>query len=449
MNLIGLNDGIETIEELQIELEEIILSFPKKHQKKLYEVFQNIAESHFNAGLEHSFQEEKNFVSNFKILIEKLAAKATGSLEAIEAQYQEQFAEEPDTKLKGAMGRTMPVAPERTQIEKAVEDTLISVFFDAAFCAEDIAEKAHRREMLQNFLFDCVTGVIELGPLIDKKSGNILEEFRKTDYAELEPFFNELLQKVPQGSGAGSWGPAELGLSIIGSPVKKAEKGDLSLGDRKVELKASRDPKAGARINTPAIGSGKSGAGNYTIAWDAYTEPFGFTYNKSGRTRKVEYDRLFKKNKKEVPGISCISYTNFGPTLINKVLNPAIRANRVPVSRTRQFLTDVALSAVIAEFRPAGKKLFDPRQAMNRDRTINGEGFIAQYLHMLLTFYAETDDVEEILIINPVSGNFQVVDARDPETLQRKLESGEIVMGSTYIDFSDSQSRASPQLGTY
>ena len=45
--------------------------------------------------------------------------------------------------------------------------------------------------------------------------------------------FNELLGKVPSGSGAGSWGPAELALSVVGTSVEKAEKGDLNISWRK------------------------------------------------------------------------------------------------------------------------------------------------------------------------------------------------------------------------
>jgi len=432
------------------EINQLLYGFNGPQKRQLKKLFLKLAKTRFKEGQEQSFEDEKAFIESFKILIEKLAAKATGTLEAIEAQYQEQFTEEPDTKIKGVLGRTMPAAPEYTQIEKAVQDTLRSVFFNAAFGSNTLDEQREDRTLLTDFLAACEDGILELGPLIDKKSGNILEEFRKTKYAKLEPFVNELLQKVPSGSGAGSWGPAELGLSIVGTPVKKADKGDLCLGDgRKIELKASRDPKSGARINTPAIGSGRSGESNYTKAWNKFTKDFGFSYKKTSRSRAVLYAHDFIKGKKLIPGHRSITFTNFGPTVINKVLNPAIILHDPTRNEIKEFLTDVALSSVLEEYKPLGRKLFRAAKVVKRNKTIDGAAFVAEYLHMLLSFYALTDEIEEIVIINPISGNYEVVDATDTDTLKDKLESGEIILGSTYIDFSDSQSKASPQLGIY
>ena len=58
---------------------------------------------------------------------------------------------------------------------------------------------------------------------------------------------------------------------------------------------------------------------------------------------------------------------------------------------------------------------------------------------MLYEIYKTVDQKEKLLIINPVSGNYKVID--DAQDLDN------VVYGSTIIDFSDTQAKASPQVG--
>lgn len=380
------------------------------------------------AGAEDEFQGEKEFAAEFGQAIKRIAAKATGTLEALEAHYKTQGIDVD--------------APDQTQVEKAVEDTLHSVFASAAYGAETRKEKTKTRKMLQSFLNDCVKGVIELGPLMDQKQGNIIEAFKSTKYAELTDFFNELLGKVPAGSGAGSWGPAELALSVVGTPVNKAEKGDLNIGgNRKIELKASRKAKSGGRVNTPAIGTGNSGKG----AYDAAFAPFAKQLRIPIKGRNVEYTRKLKTGKVSK---KALKYTSWGPSLINMVINPAIQKSDIPRSEVINFVREVALAPVVEDHKKDGKKLFKAGKTVRRDGTIDDKAFVAEYLNMVMGFYAETDGVEEVLVINPITGNFHVVDARDMSTIHDKIESGDLQLSSTYLDFTDTQSKASPQIGT-
>lgn len=380
------------------------------------------------AGAEEEFQGEKEFAAEFGQAIKRIAAKATGTLEALEAHYKTQ-------------GINVD-APDQTQVEKAVEDTLHSVFGSAAYGAETRKEKFKTRKLLQNFLNDCVKGVIELGPLMDQKQGNIIEAFKKTKYAELTDFFNELLGKVPAGSGAGSWGPAELALSVVGTPVNKAEKGDLNIGgNRKIELKASRKAKSGGRVNTPAIGTGNSGKGEYDAAFAPFAKKVGIKLN----GRNVEYTIKLKTGKLSKKSLK---YTSWGPSLINKVINPAIQKSDIPRSEVINFVRNVALAPVIADHKKDGQKLFKAAEVVRKDGTIDDKAFVSEYLNMVMGFYAETDGVEEVLVINPVTGNFHVVDARDTSTIHDKIASGDLQLSSTYLDFTDTQSKASPQIGT-
>lgn len=408
----------------------------KKFLDSAYQRMETLVSRSKEAGAEEEFQGEKEFAAEFDKLIQSIAAKATGTLEALQAHYEQQARENPDKEKRDVK------APNQTQVEKAVADTLRSVFSGPAYSAETREEKVETRNMLKTFLNDCVKGIIKLGPMLDKGQGNIIEEFKKTKYKGLTEFFNELLGKVPSGSGAGSWGPAELALSVVGTPVNKAEKGDLNIGgNRKIELKASRKAKSGGRVNTPAIGTGNSGKGEYDKAFKPFAKDLGLKVI----GRNIEFI-VQTKTKGKVK--KRLKYTTWGPTLINNVINPAIKKKDIDRSKVIQFVKDVAVAPVIEDHKEDARASFDAKKVVREDSTIDDKAFVAEYLNIAMGFYAETDGVEEVLVINPVTGNFHVVDARKMDTLHDKIANGDIQLSTTYLDFTDTQSKASPQIGT-
>lgn len=409
----------------------------KKFLDSAYQRMETLVSRSKEAGAEEEFQDEKTFAADFDKLVKNIAAKATGTLEALQAHYEQQAQESPDREMRDVK------APDQTQVEKAVEDTLKSVFSGPAYSAETREEKVKTRNMLKNFLSDCVKGIIELGPLLDKGQGNIIQEFKKTEYGDLTGFFNELLGKVPSGSGAGSWGPAELALSVVGTPVNKADKGDLNIGgNRKIELKASRKAKSGGRVNTPAIGTGNSGKGEYDKAFKPFAEALGLRI----KDKQVEFVANLKKGKT----LKRIKYTTWGPTLINDAINPAIEKKNINRDTVVKFVEDVAIAPVIEDHKKDGRASFNADKVVSTSGapTIDDKAFVAEYLNMVMGFYAETDGVEEILVINPVTGNYHVIDARKMDTLHDKVSEGDIELSTTYLDFTDTQSKASPQIGT-
>lgn len=408
----------------------------QKFLESAYQRMESLVSKSKEAGAESEFQSEKEFAADFDKLIKSVAAKATGTLEALQSHYEQQAQESPDREMRDVK------APNQTQVEKAVEDTIRSVFSGPAYSAETRKEKIKSRTILKNFLGSCVKGIIKLGPMLDKGQGNIIEEFKKTKYGDLTEFFNELLGKVPSGSGAGSWGPAELALSVVGTPVNKAEKGDLNIGgNRKIELKASRTATKGGRVNTPALGTGNSGKGEYDKAFKPFAEKLGLKVTGG----VIQYIKQTKTRGKK---ITRIKYTSWGPSLIDNVLNPAIKKKDIDQSTVIKFVESVAVAPVIEDNKKEARVSFNARRVVKDDATIDSKAFVAEYLNMAMGFYAETDGVEEILVINPVSGNFHVVDARKMDTLHDKIADGEIELGSNYIDFTDTQSKAGPQIGT-
>ena len=68
---------------------------------------------------------------------------------------------------------------------------------------------------------------------------------------------------------------------------------------------------------------------------------------------------------------------------------------------------------------------------------------------MLFDLYRQTDDVEQIMVLNPITGSFRILD--EPKDMYSATEPQEganhIQFGTTAIDFNDSQGKASPQIG--
>ena len=112
-----------------------------------------------------------------------------------------------------------------------------------------------------------------------------------------------------------------------------------------------------------------------------------------------------------------------------------------------QFLNELATAAINV---PAGGEIkFNFSGAVAEDGTVIPNGFRKEYLRVILSYYNKIEGVNDILIINPGNGNFNVVDATDVDSIMQKLKDKTLGTGTTIINFGDSQAKLSPQLGVY
>ena len=89
----------------------------------------------------------------------------------------------------------------------------------------------------------------------------------------------------------------------------------------------------------------------------------------------------------------------------NPVLNLFIKRKNIDKNEIIDFVRNVAL-VPLDEYKDRGRELFNAEKTVNADSTINGKSFVAEYLNMVMQFYVETDEVEEVLIISPMVGNY-------------------------------------------
>ena len=219
--------------EIIAELENDVKDLKKTHAEEV-------------KGAEFTQRGKRREVENPALL--SLAGKVTGTLEAIEEHYKKQAEQ---AKEDGSTNIEVKTAPP----VDAVTREIITIFDGTLEKLRDQTKSAKEYNALNKLLLDfikaSIDGVVPLKELLSKGSGNILNEVPDGKWGKLKEngFIKSLMAMKPAGSGAGKWGPGEVGLAVLGSPVNKMGKGDLNVDGKKFELKASASPKSGGRIN--------------------------------------------------------------------------------------------------------------------------------------------------------------------------------------------------------
>ena len=114
------------------------------------------------------------------------------------------------------------------------------------------------QDEIKDFLQACVDGkVINMLRLISVNKGNV-KNFVNPNYQKVfDIFVKENIFSYSPGSTSGAIGPGEMALSMMGNPAEKGKKGDLKIGDKEVEIKAS--DRTGGRFNSKALAKATTG----------------------------------------------------------------------------------------------------------------------------------------------------------------------------------------------
>ena len=440
---------------------------PMNVQKKLLNNFmkgryKEVIKDIYETASDDVHQDTLGYESEQGDAIALLAGKVTGTLEKIKDHYNH----------KAALFKKQMIAPE-TPEEKAaqaeeiaqIEKTLSRSQPNTSAIADEIKtlvtgtlewwkrkhkEKKAREEFNKEslkFIRACEVGIIDLGDLLNKGSGNFIDEIPdEYSWVRETKLVDQLLKLKPSGSGAGNWGPGEMGLAILGKPVNKdSTKGDLVVGDKKFELKASASAKSGGRINTEAVMVGKDGQVDFLKAWDAFSAklaPGSIVLD----GEKIAFANLEDKPKNIRS--KNITRTSIGPTWI-AIVNGALKRSKVSSAEVSSFLGEVLTAPISPSYKDKVK--YNTSSMVTTEGgfpQIDDKELLGDYLRQVLEFYNQTDEVEDILVVNPSDGHFEVINATDSKGLQKKINTGAIQTSTTWIDFADKQSKATPQLGT-
>jgi hypothetical protein len=377
--------------------------------------------------------------------IAELAGKVTGTLEAIEAHYKKQAELAKNETGEEATEIVIKEAPPMDAVTKEIVTIMDGTLEGLRDDPETADEYNALNKKILEFLKASKKGVVPLADLLNKGSGNIIDEVDDGKWGMLKEngFIKSLMAMKPAGSGAGSWGPGEVGLAVLGTPVNKMGKGDLNVGGKKFELKASASPKSGGRINaSKAIKKGADGQGDFMKAWESFSPNLDID-QKGNEIIARKDDALPPRSGKK------IKVTSIGKTWV-AIVNAALARSNVRESELGAFLQDVLRAPINDAYK--NKVKFNNSRLLTSNEEgraqISGAGLLSEYIGECMKLYNETDGVEDILVINPSDGHFEIINALDNAGIESKVQSGAIQTSTTWIDFDDPQMLATPQLGT-
>ena len=372
------------------------------------------------------FQQRAGIRMELQKAINLIAGKVNGTLEQLEQQYKKQKKDDINVKIK--------TSPGDEKIRSAISIVLVGLITTYKAKYTDEKEFNQFEKLIFNFLNASKQGIIPLGSLVDAGSGNIKDAVLKTKFKTLSTigFIDDLLDQMPARTG-GAWGPGELGLAILGSPVSKGDKGDIVVGNKKIEIKASNDPTKGGRVNTVAVKAGKAGKAEAKIAIGNFFSKIGqkFDGKTIGATKTGKLVNAYNVN--------VVSWLN--------AINQKISQTKASRQDVITFLDEISTAALNVPAK--GEIKFDYSRAVADDGTIIGNELRREYLRVILGYYNSIEGVNDILIINPGNGNFNVIDATDVDSIMQKLKDGVLGTGTSVINFGDPQAKLSPQLGVY
>ena len=388
------------------------------------------------AGSEEQIKADRDFNKKIDALVEKLVAKIQGSMEALNSAYEENSRRGEDVNSE----KPKKIA-ETTALQQQIKLGISGSFKTLHL---EYGENPKEYKLKQKQVLDFMTAASESGIFTfeslltagtDKKA-NIFSLIPE-QYREISNIVGQKLLSLTAGTGAGSWGPGEMGLCIMGSPVRKAsKKGDLIIGDKAVELKASRDADAGARLNTDVLLNGSSRLGEYrNIMADL------------AKKVKLKYDDLLKYpivRKGKVTGYGQLKSLNTFGSKTTGVLNMHVfRKLKDP-----QFTLSILEQVVKLVLKPEAHKFVTSKKlsfAVNQQTgEIEFTKFMEAYISILWDCYHAFDSVDALMVINPITGSYVI--STSSKNLIKQIQAG-VVKASGGIDFGDKQSKASPQLG--
>jgi hypothetical protein len=386
---------------------------------------------------QEEFTAGKDIKDQLKAAAIALASKISGTLNAVAAGYNEQIRDgDPQAPKRKA------VSPKEINVE--LIDLIDGIFNKPVGQANTIQQRDNISKKVLDFMKRCQTGIIDLKAKIAEGKGVITSGIGDEDQEILDMLENALMKAKP-GKTAGNWGPGELGLAILGTPVNKGSKGDLDVGGEMIELKASQNPKKGGRFGSTALQRGVDGKSDYTEALRNLLTTAGYNPKQLLDKSNPRYIGTIPAAKGKT---KTVSHLSFGQTFIDAGLNPKIK-DRVSQADTLNFLEMVAISCITQEYKTTIKTKTLFASCANSDGTINLPLFNLKYSQMLYSLYQKTDEVGKIMVLNPLTGAYRIL--KGPNDLATATKSdgknAPVQFSTVTIDFSDSQGKASPQIG--
>jgi hypothetical protein len=327
-------------------------------------------------------------------------------------------------------------------------------------------------EDIKQFLQACVDGkVLNMTRVIDTPRGN-LKQFVNGQYSKVfDAFIKENIFSYSPGTTSGAIGPGEMALSMMGNPAEKGKKGDLKIGKREIEVKASA--KTGGRLNSKKFAKATTGWAAWSAGINAIMQTADesrtigqgqkdgtvkqisiqdwsgkeYNYNKAKKTSK-EGSRYnwsptgFRKLNEEV-----LRYSNFDLTFklfrnaidgsqnqkglvqnYDELNKPATNTEGTPNEHHKPFNPDALIAAAVKE------------SGQGDGKTIDFDKITPAFTKIAYASYHLADGITEIMLLNTSTLDYTMI--KDAEDFRQQMVGGNISAGS--FSWNDDQQTATP-----
>jgi hypothetical protein len=330
-----------------------------------------------------------------------------------------------------------------------------------------LAAREKKKLLVKQFMEQCKTGIIDFNDIIDNNGAHstidqLVEKRDEEIYYEIR---DEIFVAVPSTT-AGAWGPGEVGLSLLATPVTKGSIGDLAVmtktGLVEVELKGMQSAKAGGRFNSNGVAKAKDAAKDFRKAINtAYEQLSEIIISGNGKKAIGDIGSTFRIVSNQKTGATKAKRPEtFDLEAIDNIWNPrlVVPASRIDPVATQLIMTELlremAEAAVLDEGKQFAREPIDQmvRDVRNIFRAAEGEGFELNFLgiqanisKILYSVYSGVDKKGVIMYFNTKTSNYYIV--QGPQDMYDRLLTGKLKTGNAIIDFAAGQSPASPQVG--
>ena len=305
---------------------------------------------------------------------------------------------------------------------------LRSVFEPPVRNQRELASREKKKLLVKQFMEQCKTGIIDFNDIIDNNGSHstidgLVEKRDEEIYYEIR---DDIFNAVPSTT-AGAWGPGEVGLSLLATPVTKGSVGDLAVmtpnGKVEVELKGMQAAKQGGRFNSNGVAKAKDAAKDFRKAVNtAYDQLSEIINSGQGKNAIGDIGSTFRMVSNQKTGATKAKRPEtFDLEAIDNIWNPrlVVPASRIDPVATQLIMTELlremANAAVLDEGRSYAQGPIDQmvRDVRNIFRPAEGEGFELNFLgiqanisKILYSVYAGVDGKGVIMYFNTKTSNY-------------------------------------------
>jgi hypothetical protein len=300
------------------------------------------------------------------------------------------------------------------------------------------------QDEIKDFLKACADGkVINMLGVIGTDRGNIKDHVNPKYQKVFDIFVEENIFSYSPGTTSGAIGPGEMALSMMGNPAEKGKKGDLKIGDKEVEIKASA--KTGGRLNSKSITKATSGWQIWKqrindILKDAPKDRTIGVTNKKGQTEQIPINKFDGNQYNIIKDKSKLgSKYNFNDKGI-RALNAEVLQPYSNFEKTFTLFHDTFKSLVLNfdKIKMADKLIAN---AIEQDGTVDFQKIGRAYTKIAYESYNMADKITTIMFLRTDTLDYTIAD--DGDDLVQKMQDGTIIMGAGF-NWNDDQQTPTP-----